>query len=318
MQYESEILGESIVMVEIVMATYNGEKYLKEQLDSIFYGSYQNFVLHIHDDGSTDRTKEILEEYQKQYPNRMKLHFHEKNQGIIKNFLMGIKQTTADYVMLCDQDDVWLPKKIERTLAYMKYCEKKKGEDLPITVFTDAQVVDEHLNVIDDSFHQVGRLNVKKRSLDGLLMENKLIGCTMMMNRNVIDRLYRLPEHARMHDWWIGLVTAAFGYIGYLKEPTLLYRQHGSNDVGSKKYFEYVKSRVLHLWNSRKVLYCTIEQGKEFLEVYRGELSKEQREQLEQFVSLPEMNFFERRRIVLENRFLKSTLLRNIGLLLLI
>lgn len=305
-------------MVEIVMATYNGEAYLKEQLDSIFYGSCQEFVLHVCDDGSTDRTRELLTEYQKQYPKRMKLHFRKRNQGIIKNFLLGLQETTAEYVMLCDQDDVWLPKKLERTLAYMKYCEKKKGSTLPITVFTDAQVTDKNLNVIDASFHQAGRRNLKRRDLSGLLMENKLIGCTMMMNRSVLNYLERLPEHARMHDWWIGLITAAFGYIGYLGEPTLLYRQHGANDVGSSKYMEYVKNRLLHLCHSRRVLYQTVEQGKEFLELYQGELTPEQKELLQKFATLGEQCFWERKRTVLEYRFLKSTLLRNIGLLLLI
>lgn len=305
-------------MVEIIMASYNGEKYIKEQMDSIFLGEGQEFMLHVYDDGSTDGTREILREYKEEYPNRLILHFNRENKGVIRNFLEGFKNTKSDYVMFCDQDDVWLPGKLKRTLEYMKYCEGKKGKDCPITVFTDAIVVDESLKRISPSFQEMSRYRVERRSLSGLLMENKLMGCTMMMNKGVREYVTKLPEHARMHDWWIGLVTAAFGYIGYLKEPSMLYRQHGENGVGSKDYFNYFKDRVLSPVRQKRALKETIEQAGEFLLIYGDYLPKEKRESLEAFAGLLDMGWAKRRKTVWQHGFLKSTAGRNAGLFLLL
>lgn len=305
-------------MVEIIMASYNGEKYIKEQLDSIFLGNGQEFILHVYDDGSTDSTREILSEYKKEYPNRLILHFNRENKGVFRNFMEGFLNTKSDYVMFADQDDVWLPGKLERTLKYMKYCEKKRGGDCPVTVFTDAVVVDSELRKISPSFQAMSRYRTKRRSLSGLLMENKLMGCTMMMNKRVREYIWRLPENARMHDWWIGLVTAAFGYIGYLNEPSLLYRQHGDNGVGSKNYFTYFLDRVRSPFKQREALKCTVRQAQEFLSIYGDSLRREQREIVEDFAGLYDMGWIKRRKVVFGRGFLKSTVGRNLGLFILL
>lgn len=305
-------------MVEIIMASYNGEKYIKEQLDSIFLGNGQEFFLHVYDDGSTDSTREILMEYKREYPYRLILHFNRENKGVFRNFMEGFMNTKSDYVMFADQDDVWLPGKLERTLKYMEYCEEKRGRDCPITVFTDAYVVNSNLQKIAPSFQQMSKYRTKRRSLSGLLMENKLMGCTMMMNKKVREYIKVLPQNARMHDWWIGLVTAAFGYIGYLNEPSLLYRQHGNNDVGSKDYFSYFKDRLLSPVRQKEALKATILQGREFLSIYGDRLSKKQRESLQDFAQIPYMGWLKRRRTVWRHGFLKSTVMRNMGLFILL
>lgn len=304
-------------MVEIIMAAYNGEKYIKEQLDSVFLGNGQEFFLHVYDDCSTDNTRDILREYKKQYPNRLILHFNKEKKGVFRNFMEGFINTVSDYVMFADQDDVWLPGKLERTLKYMKYCEKKRG-DCPITVFTDAVVVDSELRELAPSFQALSKYRTDRRSLSGLLMENKLMGCTMMMNKRVREYIWRLPKNARMHDWWLGLVSAAFGYIGYLNEPSMLYRQHGDNGVGTKNYLKYFLDRLKSPLGQRKALRETVKQGREFLEIYEEELSEKQRESLSDFAALYDVDWLSRRRIVWEHGFLKSTFLRNVGLFFLL
>lgn len=305
-------------MVEIVMASYNGEKYIKEQLDSIFLGNGQDFLLHVYDDGSTDNTGKILREYKKEYPNRLILHFNRENKGAFRNFMEGFMNTKSDYVMFADQDDVWLPGKLMRTLKYMKYCEKKRGSDCPVTVFTDAIVTDADLCKTAPSFQTLSKYRTDRRSLSGLLMENKLMGCTMMMNKRVREYIWKLPEKARMHDWWIGLVTAAFGYIGYLDEPSLLYRQHGDNGVGSKDYMGYLVDRFLSPVKQKEALRDTVRQAQEFLLIYGDKLSEKQRESLEDFAGLYDMGWIKRRKTVWKHGFLKSTFLRNAGLFLLL
>src|SRR5690554_3666064 len=119
-------------MVTIVMATYNGEKYLEEQIDSILSSTYKDFKLYIVDDGSRDSTMEILNRYQKQYPDKIHVKRNETNMGVTLNFLNAISRTRSEYIMLYDQDDVWKKDKIAKTLKRVRQMEVQFGKDLPI------------------------------------------------------------------------------------------------------------------------------------------------------------------------------------------
>lgn len=214
--------------VDILMATYNGEKYLKEQLDSILNQTHSNFVLHISDDKSTDSTRTILSDYAKK-DKRVKLYFQEKNLGYIKNFEFLLSNATADYLMLSDQDDVWMNHKVEYSLN------KLKREKLDL-VITDLFIVDKELNNINTSYFQFAHLRFKSQlHLGNYLLRNPAVGCTMMLGKSLLKRILPFPELKHpyyVHDWYIYIMAEAYGKVGYLETPLIQYRQHGNNNIG--------------------------------------------------------------------------------------
>ena len=301
----------------IIMAAYNGEAFLAEQIASVLRGTYQNFILHIYDDCSTDTTESICKNFEKENTEKIVYHKNPKCKGVIQNFLQALEELDADYYMLCDQDDIWLETKVEETLHNMQGLEDT-ARKLPVAVFGDAKVVDENLQILAESFQRQSRFHSEKTDLPHLLMENKLLGCTVMINRALKEKLGSFPPQIRMHDWWLGLVASAFGTIGYIDEPLLLYRQHGKNIVGNTSQKNYLKNRLANLEKQQEVLYKTCGQAEAFLEVYREELSREQREVLSAFATIPEQNWFVRRYRIFRYGFFKSGLIRNIGVLFVI
>lgn len=305
--------------IDIIMATYNGQAYIKEQIESILENTYQEWQLTVCDDGSLDNTISIVKEYMKQYPDKIFLYENPKNLGVILNFLQAVKKSNNPYIMFCDQDDVWKSNKIQVTYEKMKEMESDVGDKLPIAVFSDGHVVDSKLNIIHPSFHKSGALDVSKIDLSSILMENKLLGCTTMLNKRVREMIVTLPTTARMHDWWIGIICASFGRIGFVNEATILYRQHDNNIVGgSKDFTSYVKDRISSLNKQRQVLKLTQNQAKNFYQIYKGQLSPKYKDVIYQFAMLGKKNWFIRRYILLKYKFFKTGVIRNIGVFLLI
>jgi len=329
--------------IHIILATYNGEMYLRRQLDSILQ-SYEDFCLHVFDDGSADATAEILQEYQTMCPNRIKVCVNEQNLGCTRNFLNGLKtvyeEITAEdamadsdatdgmtgkqhaasrhYFMFCDQDDIWYPEKLSITQKAMRKLEKKYGSDTPLLVFTDAVVTDADGEETAPSFIAHNKLNPYAVSTARILTENKCIGCTSMMNEELVQLLTQVPEQARYHDWWMALLATSFGRMSYLNRQTLSYCQHGNNVVGVQKFTSYVKQRLLTLKKQKEMLLATQQQAAEFLAIYGEVLNEEKAKVIKSFATLSEQSFMNRRINVLRYGFFKTGLTRNIGLLLII
>ncbi len=219
--------------IDILLATYNGEKYLKEQLDSILNQTYKNIRLIISDDCSKDSTKEILKEYE-QKDERIKVFYQEKNLGYIKNFEFLLKQVQDEIYMLSDQDDVWLPEKVEKSYEILK----KQNADL---VFGDLEVVDKELNTIYPSFNEFMKLDRKiKKYIDSYKINylyNCVTGCTVMSKKEWINTLIPFPAKSKyaIHDHWIGLIISLNGKLAYIPEKYIKYRQHSNNEVGTNK-----------------------------------------------------------------------------------
>lgn len=222
--------------VAILLATYNGEVYLKEQLDSIIRQTYQNFTIYVRDDESTDRTLEIINEYTRKYPDKIYIIDNgTKKLGAAKSFMKLLEIIDSDYYMFCDQDDVWLPDKIELTLNKMQQVELC-NPNLPITIHTDLHVVGESLELTQVSFWESMKLNpCILQQVNYISVCNCVTGCTMMINK--IARVFSLPmpDDAPMHDHWIAYICAYNGIIDNLSNQTILYRQHSNNTVGAKK-----------------------------------------------------------------------------------
>lgn len=237
-------------MVAILLSTYNGEKYLSEQIDSILNQSYSNWVLYIHDDGSVDKTSNIIESYCKISQN---IHFVQDptHRGPSGSFLWLLNQVAADYYMFCDQDDVWMPNKIEISIEKISEIEKENGAEIPIIIHTDMIVVDDRLNTLDTSFWHLLKIDPKYNSFKELAVCNNVNGCTIIMNNTAKKISIDGYEHALMHDTWVALrVSYCQGIISYIRKPTVLYRQHLSNVVGAQK-IEGLFEKIL---NIRKII----------------------------------------------------------------
>lgn len=224
-------------MIDILLATYNGEKHLEEQLASIENQTYKRWRLRAHDDQSSDRTWEILEAFQKKHGNdKVILKKNEPASGGSKhNFTGLIKASDAEYMMCCDQDDVWHMDKIEKTWKRMRKMEQRYGKDIPLLVYTDVRVVDAELNEMHSSFHDC--MNLRTSSELGYeMIQNQVTGCTAMFNHHLktyVDMVENTKKMV-MHDHWLALVALVFGKMSYLNETTMDYRQHGSNVVGAQ------------------------------------------------------------------------------------
>lgn len=303
--------------VHIVLATYNGEKYIREQLDSILSGTFQDFEIEICDDGSTDGTLEIAREYAQRYE-KIRLYENKQNLGYVKNFLEGIKRSESPYIMLCDQDDIWHPDKIEVTWQRMKKLEKEQGDQVPLLVFTDAVNFDSDSGRELGSFHKNSHMDAKRVDSAHLFMENKCIGCTIMLNGAIRKYLPTFPEEIRVHDWWLALICSHFGKISYIDRTTLHYRQHSANMIGGRGFFDYVKTRVASLYSQRDVIRQTFVQGKVFYELFGEHLSGKDRKIAETFATMIDAGPIRRRVNMIRFGFFKSGLLRNAALFLLI
>ncbi len=306
--------------VAVIMTTYNGEKFVGEQIDSILASTYQDFELFIFDDGSKDQTMSVLEDYERNYPDKIHVSQNKTNLGVTLNFLSALSRTTMDYIMFCDQDDVWMKHKIALTLKRMRNMEAQIGRDNPLAVFSDACVVDQNLNEINRSFFRTGHLNPQKTDLSHILMENKLIGCTVMVNaalRRVLQS-NKLPEKAKYHDWWIALIASSFGKIGFINECTLYYRQHEDNVVGGASFYDYVRNRLRTLKNQKEAIRVLERQAEEFLALYGGDLSDQNSEIIRIFSELDQLGFIRKKLIWLSSGYRKSGLIRNLGVLFMI
>ena len=221
--------------IAILMATYNGEKYICQQIDSILSQTCKDWELYIHDDGSTDNTIAAVESYVEKYPDKIHLIDGKSTGGAKYNFFYLFGQVEAPYYMTCDQDDVWLDKKIELTYDKMLTIENKA--DVPCLVYTELRVVDSELSTINQ-----------------FILQNSVTGCTMMINRALRDKMLHITDidNTIMHDWWAALVAAQFGKTAFIDEPTILYRQHGDNSLGALgiNKLSYIVRRV---WQKKQI-----------------------------------------------------------------
>ena len=216
--------------VSVLLATYNGEKYLREQIDSLLKQEGVEVKILARDDGSKDGTVQILEEYQA----RGELIFEKgENLGFSQNFSWLINNAPkADYYACCDQDDVWLPTKlIDGVMAL----EAKENQNLPMLYFTSLKVVDENLNLITEDSHIHYNNNSKTLFMDNIIM-TQCNGCTCIFNNTLKDLYGKVPPHNIFaHDYTLCTLASAFGEVIFSNNSKMLYRQHSSNAYGFYK-----------------------------------------------------------------------------------
>ncbi|HIF9347326.1 TPA: glycosyltransferase family 2 protein [Photobacterium damselae] len=215
--------------INILLATYNGAKYIEEQLDSIFNQDLPNgykINVFLSDDSSKDDTVSIV----KNNYSQVNILSTDRKGGVINNFKYLIDNCSdGDLYFFCDQDDVW---KKDKLLKFISVFDSKKQN--PILIHSDLSVVDAELNIICDSMFEYQGLN-KNPSFENLLISNSITGCVCAINHELISILRKIPfSDIIMHDWFIALICSSKGEIIFVDEPTIYYRQHGGNQVGAK------------------------------------------------------------------------------------
>lgn len=242
------------------MATYNGAEFLSEQIDSIRAQTYSDWRLLISDDGSSDATLEIAVDYARRDERICVLESGKHFGSARDNFFFLMEQSDADRSFLADQDDVWMSCKIDLELRLMDELARETSNELPLLVFSDMVVVDEHLQVTADSFLANSGKGACTVELASLLVTNVVAGCTSCVNRALRSMIVGAPKtEAIIHDWWMALVAASCGKIAKVDEPTVLYRQHTNNAVGAETYSAL--ERVLHFADSSEKYWASCRQA---------------------------------------------------------
>lgn len=303
--------------VAILMATYNGEKYLIEQIESILKQTYQEFVLFIRDDNSTDDTQNIINQYTKKYPEKIVQVCDERiAKGACRNFMFLLEYVynlnRYEIFMFADQDDFWLQNKVEDTINEYNKIDNKEQ---PILVHTDLNVVDAKLNLINDSFIKYSNLKGEYKEFNNYLIQNNVTGCTTLINKNLVEIVKFDINSICMHDWYFALIASAFGKVVFINKPTINYRQHGNNVLGAKK----IKG-IRGIWNKliknntiKKDLNKIFEQAESFKQNYYEELNAKNKEILDAFCKIKCTNKFNKIRLIIKNKFYKQGKIRIIG-----
>ena len=218
--------------IVVLLATYNGSEYLKQQLDSLFKQTFSDFRIVVHDDGSSDATLDIINTYRNNYPEKIELLYGDSLGSPKANFLWMLTQVEAEIYFFCDQDDVWHETKIEKSLYALGKI------NTPACVFTDMWVTDESLNVLSDSFiRYIGR-TPDNTAYSQILIDNPAAGTTMCFNRALRDLVVELlPEidinNIPMHDALVLALADIMGQVIAIDEPLVYYRQTGHNTMGA-------------------------------------------------------------------------------------
>jgi len=215
-------------LLSIVMATYNGEKFLSQQLDSIINQYYTNIELIIGDDCSTDNTLNIIKAYQEKHE-FIKLYKNTSRLGFVKNFEKAISLSTGDYIALSDQDDIWHPDKLttnmEKILQKELICPNS-----PIMVHSDLELIDEKNNLLGASYFKLKHYNLKEnKDLGHILGPCGVMGNTILFNQYLKKKILPFPEDLEFHDYWIALVNELIGTRVTVNQPLLKYRLHTKN-----------------------------------------------------------------------------------------
>ncbi|QOS81356.1 glycosyltransferase family 2 protein [Paenibacillus sp. JNUCC31] len=298
--------------VLIMMSTYNGERYINEQMDSLMAQVNVETQIYIRDDGSTDGTIEKLRPYVEAYPDR--IYFRsEQNLGVIRSFfeLMRSSPPTFDYYAFCDQDDVWEQDKLIRAVTLLQ----NRSTEIPLLYCSSTQMVDQHLTAIG----VWPKVPQKRLELHNALVENSCVGCTMVMNSITFNQVRAsLPSEVNqviMHDWWIFLYASTFGEVIFDGIPGIQYRQHQGNVLGGGRdgWIQKWRKRVNRFVNGNNH-YILSKQARLFLAMYEEFLTHTQMEEIRDLLHCLEKGVFDRAWYAFKTPFYRQSFLDNIVL----
>lgn len=292
----------------VLLACFQGERFLAAQLDSLLDQTYQHFHILVRDDDSSDRTKAILEEYATRFPEKITILPSHERLGVIGNFNALLGKADADIVFFCDQDDIWEKEKMQLTVNQFQGDLKT-----PMLVHTDLQIVDEQGKHLHRSFWEHSNLDpIEGSHFNRLLVQNHATGCAMAINKALKDLAYPIPPEAMMHDWWISLIASACGKMKAIEIPAIRYRQHANNTLGAckigwkegiKKMFQFLKDPEMNTKDAIR----RQKQAKVLLERFNHILPTTKLETLTLFLRAPEMTILQRKWIYLVHQFSRQS-----------
>lgn len=306
--------------VQILLATYNGEQFLQQQIESLLQQTYTDFTILIRDDGSTDKTLEIIESYQQKYPAKFILLKEDKmNVGATQNFGILLAHSTADYIFFCDQDDVWMASKIEHSLSAIFTMENEQKSN-PCLVYSDMKLINEHGIIIADSVWKQLHLSPDYFTLNRLLVQNIPHGCTVLINKAMKSIASPIPATAILHDHWLALLAASVGNSVAITTPLILLRNHTQNVTRKnfsfaekiKRYFKNLSDKNAY----EQYLKIRIAQAKALMEKCSLQLNNDQIRLLQDFIALENMGSMQRKKIFIKNQFYRTTFLHSLKMIL--
>ena len=305
------------------MATYNGASWIKDFLNSLDVQTYEDWRLIVSDDNSKDGTIELIKDHFSQ--NSEKLVIVRRDQaglGVIKNFQDAIDASNAEYILLADQDDVWRPEKLDVLYQTMRQVEQERGT--PALVFSDLEVVDEQLRLLDASWWSFSSAKPTwVTSFRGLICQNVVPGCAMMLNRSLIDLALPFPPGTLMHDWWLLLVCSAFGKVGFCHDSLVRYRRHAdAHTYWGKEGFitrlsQHLSARYATRRKTKDIYERTVLQGRSFAEAYGDKLvavegGSSMNKALDAYITSLERGWWRRRWLLMINRFRCASLMETV------
>lgn len=263
--------------IEILLATYNGEKYVGEQIDSIINQTYNNWELLIRDDNSKDRTLEILKEYEKKDKRIKVIEDKKGNLGFVKNFEELLNNSKEDWVMFSDQDDYWLENKIEKYVAILN----ASSEDIlkkPMLIHSNSFICDDNLEIVKEEF--INSKIANEYNEDNFYFAYFVQGSTVLINRAIIDLALPFSKNVTVHDRYFHLLAEFLGKRIFINESLIKYRQHSNNKIGAKSSVisKILKKRYFHTEDRELIL--------EIQKKYKDNLETEQIEKIEKYLEV--------------------------------
>ncbi|WP_313154554.1 glycosyltransferase family 2 protein [Sphingobacterium multivorum] len=276
--------------ISIVLATYNGAKYVAAQLDSILCQTVMPHEIIIVDDCSKDDTWELLNSYNF-LKTEVVLLKNPENLGVIETFKRGISYATGDFVALCDQDDIWLSNKLQIQLESFEMLDSEQLIK-PIVVLSDLQLMGSDGKDLNRTFWKAHNMQPLKTDFSKSLVFNEAVGCSMLLNRSMVSLIEKMPSEILMHDHWIYMIGKSFGLCLVVDVPLIRYRSHEESVTAKIK-----PSLVNRIFNtignlfSKDYLERNIKQAILFRTQYEVNLTKEQREILDRLISLKRKSY---------------------------
>jgi glycosyltransferase involved in cell wall biosynthesis len=299
--------------IDILLATYNGARFLSLQLDSLLNQTYNQIHIFIRDDGSKDNTLQIVKSYQHQFPEKITLIEGEINQNkATGNFSILMTYSTSDYILFSDQDDIWELDKVEK-LYHKITAVEALNPNMPVYIFSDLKMIDEKGSEIASSLWEKEGINPKNIKLGNLLTQNIANGCASIINKKLLELGKDIPKGVLMHDHWLIILASAAGVVDYITDKTINHRIHQSNSSRAESEIKKERKKSLmsiikgeNLDNYYQKLKSQAILIKQRLQE-KSLLSIEKEKVLNDFIELKNYSFIKRKKVILKNDFLKNS-----------
>lgn len=283
-------------MIDILLATYNGEKYIEQQIDSIRCQTYCDWQLLIHDDGSTDNTIDIVKNLSLRDSRIKLIEDGVVHLGVAKHFIHLLKYSTSPFVMFCDQDDIWLENKVERMFSVIA----KQDSTIPQVVYSNAYLWNPEKGI----YASKNTLTYPTTLQQALFLNTGIQGASAIFNLPMCIALQRELKYYAMHDHVLLLLGITLGEVHYLNEPLMKYRQHSNNVTGNAP--GSIRKKLLLMWKHRNIPLVSrphYDGLRAFYDEFNQDLSSKDRQLIEVFLGMPSDSFLRRLFLISRNRF---------------